>query len=97
MYTLVVMMALTLTQARNRLLRLADQIDREPDTVVRISKRGREVLALISARRFEALLDTLELLSDEEAIAGLKRARAEVARGRVVAWDTAKRRLGLQR
>lgn len=88
---------ITLTEARSKLLQLADEIDKEPDTIVQVTKRGRRVLALVSARRLEALLETLEILADEPTLRRLRSARAEVAAGRTISWKDAKKRLGLGR
>ncbi|MBI2894072.1 MAG: type II toxin-antitoxin system Phd/YefM family antitoxin [Deltaproteobacteria bacterium] len=90
-------MDITLTEARTRLLRLADEIEKDPDTIVRVTKRGRRVLALVSARRLDALLETIEVLGDERTLRRLRRARADVAAGKAIPWEEAKSRLGLGR
>jgi prevent-host-death family protein len=91
------MASLTLTETRNQLLRLCERIEREPDTVVEVTKRGRRVLALLSAERYEALVETLEILGDDATMRELRRARSDAARGRSVPWSKVKRELGLER
>jgi PHD/YefM family antitoxin component YafN of YafNO toxin-antitoxin module len=91
------MVDITLTDARNRLLQLAEEIDEEPDTIVQVTKRGRRVLAILSARRLDALLETIEVLADEPILRRLRRARAERDAGETVSWTEAKKRLGLDR
>jgi prevent-host-death family protein len=91
------MIDVSLTEARNRLLRIADEIERDPDAIVRVTRRGHPVLALISARRLDALLETLEILADATTLRRLHRARAEVSAGRTIPWSKARRELGLGR
>ena len=89
------METLSSTEARTRFLRLVDEIERNPGKVVEVTKRGRRVAALLSAERYEALLETLEILGDAEAMRSLRRSRKQAASGKKVPWATARARLGL--
>lgn len=40
---------MTLTEARNQLLKVAEEMERKPDQVVEIVKRGKKVMTLLSA------------------------------------------------
>ena len=90
------MKTLSLTNARNRLLSLAQEIEDDPGTIVGVQKRGKPVLTLISAELYEALVETLEILGDESQAARLRQALRELEKGRGIPWKTAKRRLGLE-
>jgi len=87
---------MTLTEARSRLLRLAQEIEDHPDTVVEVRKRGKPVLALLSAEFYESLIETLEVLGDDSQAARLRQALHEIEKGQGIPWKTAKRRLGLE-
>jgi len=87
---------LSLTNARNQLLTLAQEIEDDPSTIVGVQKRGRPVLKLISAELYESLVETLEILGDESQAARLRQALREIEKGRGIPWKTAKRRLGLE-
>ncbi len=86
---------LTLTEARNSLLRLAGEIERDPTLVVEIQKRGKRVLSLVSTEVYDALVETLDVLSDEETASRLRQALREIGRGKGIPWRTVKKRLGL--
>jgi prevent-host-death family protein len=90
------MKTMTLTEARNRLLQVADEIERRPDAVVEVTKRGKRVMTLLSADVYAAIVETLEVLSDEAALAKLRRAMIEIEEGRALPWTTARRKLGLR-
>ena len=89
------MKTMTLTQARNQLLKLADEMERRPDEVVEVMKRGKKVMTLLSADVYAAIVETLEIVADEKAFAKLRRAMSEIEKGRGVPWSTARRKLGL--
>ncbi len=86
---------ITLTEARNGLLRLAEEVRREPSHVVGVVKRGRKVMTLMSAELYEALVETLDVLGEEEALPRLRKALKEIEDGRGIPWKTARKRLGL--
>jgi prevent-host-death family protein len=91
------MKSLTLTEARQTLLGLAEEISAEPSTVVEVRKRGRRVLALMSVELYDALVETLEVLDDEPAARKLRRAMKEIEDDRGIPWRDAKRRLRLEK
>ena len=84
---------MTLTEARNRLLEIAERFERDPTAAIEVTKRGKRVMILIPATSFEALVETLDILSDEEALSRLRKAVDEVDRGEVVSWDRVRRGL----
>ena len=89
------MKSITLTEARTTLLAIAEKIQRKPATVLEVVKRGKPVMTLMSAELYEALVETLDILGDESTAPKLRRALREVAAGKAIAWDEAKKRLGM--
>jgi len=89
------MKTMTLTEARNRLLKVADEMERRPDEVVEVTKRGKRVMTLLSADVYAAIVETLEIVADEKAFARLRRAMSEIDKGHGLPWSTARRKLGL--
>lgn len=89
------MKTMSLTETRNRLLEIAERIERDPDEVIGVTKRGRRVMTLLSAERYEAVLETLEVLADAEVMRSLAQARKEIAQGKGIPWRKARERLRL--
>lgn len=50
------MKTMTLTEARNQLLKVAEEMERRPDQVIEIVKRGKKVMTLLSADVYEAIV-----------------------------------------
>jgi prevent-host-death family protein len=89
------MKTMTLTEARNQLLKVAEEMERRPDQVVEIVKRGKKVMTLLSAEVYEAIVETLEVIGDEETLAKLRRALREIEAGKGMSWSDARKELGL--
>jgi prevent-host-death family protein len=76
------MTTMPLSEAKARLSEVADEVDRTHERV-HITRNGREYVVLISAEDLESLEATIELLSDPEAVARIRRAEAALAAGEV--------------
>ena len=70
-------------------------MERRPDQVVEVVKRGKKVMTLLSAEVYEAIVETLEVIGDESAFAKLRRALREIEAGKGVSWSDAREELGL--
>jgi prevent-host-death family protein len=83
---------LPITEARQKLLELPDEIINEP---VIITKHGKPVMAAMSYEQFESLLETLSILSDATFAQRLQESIAQAERGEAISWEDAKVKLGL--
>lgn len=87
---------LSIGEAREQLTRLPEELAREHATgAVTITRRGKPVLALMEWDFYEALIETLEILGDEEQMALLRQSVRDVAEGRTVPWEKVKADLNL--
>jgi antitoxin YefM len=82
------------SEARATLSELLDEVEGRQQHVV-INRNGRPAAVLISADEYEALEETLEILSDEETMEALRQSEEDVRAGRVINWEDLKRELGL--
>lgn len=84
------MTQLSISEARNKLTRLASQLNEDHSTV-EVTNRGKPVLAILSWEVYEALEETVEILSDEGLQAELKQSIAELKRNKVTPWSQVKK------
>lgn len=75
-----------ITQAKAKLLDMVRSIHDKDDTFT-ITKNGVPEAVMISMKKFEGLLETIEILSDQEAMAQLRDSMADVKHGRIVDMD----------
>jgi antitoxin YefM len=86
---------LSIREARDRLTRLPEELARGQPSAISITRRGEPVLAVMPWDFYEALMETLEILGDEQAMAVLRRGVRDIAEGNVRSWDEVKAELHL--
>jgi prevent-host-death family protein len=78
------------TQAKKELLEIVKEMVEE-DITVAVTKNGVPVSVLMSADRYEGLLETIEILADRSVVKALARASKEFLTGKVMthaeAWE----------
>jgi prevent-host-death family protein len=81
-----VMTTLSLSEIKARLSEIVDEVERHHERVV-LTRNGRPAAVILSPEDLEALEDTLDLLSDPDALAEIRAARREVDAGKAVTSD----------
>ncbi len=85
---------ITTVNARRELTKLPEKLGANPATVA-VTRRGKPVLAIMTWADYQAILETLEILGDDEAIEQLRRSIKEVKEGKQIPWQEAKARLSV--
>lgn len=70
-----------ITQVKRDFLDIMRKVE-ELDETVAIPKKGVPVGVLINIKRYEGLLETIDILSDEDTMKALKRAQKEAEEGK---------------
>jgi antitoxin YefM len=76
------------TKAKSSFLEIIRKIERSDDAIA-ITKNGVPEAVLLSMKKFEGLLETLEILSDEKAMKSIKKSIKEAQQGKWVDFDEA--------
>lgn len=71
---------LPLAEIKAHLSEIVDRIEGQHQRII-LTRNGRPAAVLLSPDDLEALEDTLEILSNPDAVAEIERAREEIARG----------------
>jgi len=74
------------TKAKTNLLDIVRKIKDSDDAIV-ITKNGIPEVVLISMDRFNGLLETLEILSDEKAMKSIRKSIKEASKGMWLDYD----------
>ena len=74
------------TKAKAKLLELVRKIKDSDDTIA-ITKNGLPEVVLISMNKFQGLLETMEILSDEKAMKAIRKSIQEADKGVWVDFD----------
>ena len=75
-----------ITKAKNDLLELIRQVEKE-DSTVAVTKNGVPTAVILSMERFEGLLETVDILTDERAMKSLKRSIRQAQQGQWVGYE----------
>ncbi len=82
----------SMSEARNELTSMPELLEKQHGAVA-ITRRGKPVLALMPWDLYEAIIETLEILGDKKMMAALQKGVKEIASGKGVSWEKAKREL----
>ena len=83
---------LSLKELRPELPKVIERIDGKLDRYV-VTKRGKPVVVMLSVDDYESLMETLDILADPEAMAGLREGEKDIKKGRTRSWKEIKRSL----
>lgn len=92
LYTSPVARTVSFTQARAGLTELLDEVNERHEHVV-ITRNGRPAGVVLSSAEYEALMETLEVLDDDEALEALRESEEDVEAGRVYSLADVSREL----
>jgi len=91
MYNLAMARIVPFTDARARLSDLLDLVESEQEHVV-ITRQGKPVAIVMSVDEWESWEETVDILSDPEAMDALRESEEDVKAGRLVDLDEVIRR-----
>lgn len=87
------MQSMPIIEARKKFMKLPDQA--AGDQVIAVTRRNREVMAVMSWEMYEGLLETVEVLSDGELMNNVRKGVEDIKAGRIRSLSEAYERLGL--
>ena len=76
----------SITQAKAKLLDMVRQLSETNDTIA-ITKNGIPEAVMLSMRKFEGFLETIDILADPEMMRQLKSSAQDVKAGRLIDLD----------
>ena len=87
------MQRLTITEARNRFMKLPD--DTAGNQILAVTRRNKEVMAVMSWELYEGLLETIEILADAKLMSDIKKGIKDIESGKTYTIEESRKRLGL--
>ena len=91
----------SISEIREAITRLPEQFEQEDMDVVTVTRHGKPVMTILPASAYEtlvetidSLLETLEVMQDEELMASFRRGVQDAAEGRVIPWEEVKKEMG---
>ena len=82
--------SIPIIEARKKLTSLPEELEKKPGETLAITRRGKPVLALMGWELYESILETLEILGDEEMMRALREGIQQAADGKGIPWEEAR-------
>jgi prevent-host-death family protein len=93
---------MSISEAQSKITRLPEQFAEDPEAVT-VTRHGKPVMAILPYEEYklllekiDSLLETMEILQDEELMAAFREGVQELARGEGKPWEDVKKELGLE-
>lgn len=89
-----------ISEAPSKISQLPEQFAEDPSTVI-VTSEGEPVMAILPyseykyLEKIDSLLETIEIMQDEELMAAFRQSVQELAEGKTKSWEEVKRELGL--
>ncbi len=83
-----------ITIVRKELTSLPERLSKDPEAIT-VTRHGKPVLAILPWNLYDAIVETLEILGDEDTMKALRKGIEEMDEGKVIPWEIVKRDLGL--
>jgi antitoxin YefM len=83
----------TIAEIRELITDLPERFEQEPD-VVKVTRNGKPVMAILSWEMYESIMETLEGLGDAELMDAFRQGAKDIEEGRVRPLDDVLKELG---
>jgi PHD/YefM family antitoxin component YafN of YafNO toxin-antitoxin module len=82
---------LTISEAQEKLSSLPDELNSE---IAIITSDGKPVMIALNYEYFQSIVETLDILSDDEFAAQIRVGIQQAEKGETISWEEAKAKLG---
>jgi PHD/YefM family antitoxin component YafN of YafNO toxin-antitoxin module len=101
---------LSISEAQREITRLPEQFEEDNFKAITVTRYGKPVMAILPFETYkimvkylnwqfemiQSLLETMDILGDEEQMASFRRGVEDIKAGRVRPWEEVKKELGLE-
>lgn len=90
----------SISEVPSKIAQLPEQFAEDPSTVI-VTSEGEPVMAILPyseykfLEKIDSLLETMEIMQDEELMAAFRQSVQELAEGKTKSWEEVKREFGL--
>lgn len=86
---------LTISEARKHLFEIAEEVQK-PGNFCTLTIEGEPKVIMLAKKEFDALMETVELLSNPAVLQQIKKVEEEYAQGEYYTWNQLKERVGIK-
>lgn len=83
----------SISEIREQITRLPEYFEQEPEAVT-VTRHGKPIMAILPWELYESIMETLEVLGDEELMAAIREGIKDIEEGRTKPLDEVLKELG---
>src|SRR5260370_38720206 len=80
----------SISEIREQITHLPEYFEQEPEAVT-VTRHGKPIMAILPWELYESIMETLEVLGDDELMAAFRRGVQDIEAGRVRIWEGVKK------
>jgi len=81
-----------MNEARRQLTSLPERLAKNPGAII-VTRRGKPVLAVLPWELYDSIMETLNIMGDEELMAAFRQGVKNIAEGKGIPWEEVEREL----
>jgi|SRR6266581_6761690 len=83
----------SISEIREQITRLPEQFEEEPEAIT-VTRHGKPIMAILPWELYESIMETLEIMGDEELMAAIREGIKDIEEGRTKSLDEVLKELG---
>jgi len=83
----------SISEIREQITRLPEKFEEEPEAIT-VTRHGKPIMAILPWELYESIMETLEIMGDEELMAAIREGIKDIEEGRTRPLDEVLKELG---
>lgn len=83
----------SISEIREQITRLPEHFEEEPEAIT-VTRHGKPIMAILPWELYESIMETLEIMGDEELMAAIREGIKDIEEGRTKPLDEVLKELG---
>jgi antitoxin YefM len=83
----------SISEIREQITRLPEYFEQKPEMIT-VTRHGKPIMAILPWALYESIMETIEVLGDEELMAAFRQGVKDIEAGRIKSWKDVEKELG---
>ena len=83
----------SILEIRELITRLPEHFEQKPEMIT-VTRHGKPIMAILPWELYESIMETIEVLGDEELMAAFRQGVKDIEAGRIKSWKDVEKDLG---
>ncbi len=83
----------SISEIREQITHLPEYFEQKPEMIT-VTRHGKPIMAILPWALYESIMETLEVLGDDELMAAFRQGVKDIEAGRIKSWEDVEKELG---